>query len=143
MTVEESLAGQAEWEAGVTRTAEAYRLARRCWNCHAHWTEAGECPTKGCRGPGSGFERPKVRAEKPCLGCQAPTRLRAMGGLKAAAAGRAIDDFVVEMWPWCARCEQRRNLEQARGVAANPEVYPHIRERCAAYAAELAKEIAA
>jgi hypothetical protein len=125
LTVEESLAGQAEWDAYVTRTAARWRILRRCWNCMAPWTPDGQCPTKGCRGPGSGFER-LTFPEAPCRSCGQPTQdWYAVGALFSVSRS----EFAVEAhWPICPACEQARNVGQAQVVAANAECYPHLRE---------------
>lgn len=106
----EQLALDALWQEGVQAAAARYRELRRCWNCHAPWTEAGECPTKGCRGPGSGFERPTPPPpERPCLGCGTPTAGRAIGALTPGVTD-------LERWAWCPRCEEERNRAQAHAI---------------------------
>jgi hypothetical protein len=127
---------EAAWRESVVRSTAAYHAARVCWNCHERWTEAGACPTKGCRGPGSGFERLAPRPVQPCLRCGALTNRWAVAEL--LIVGRR-SEFGWNGITWCEACERARNLAQAERCAANPDVLPHIRERCAAWTAELSR----
>lgn len=125
----------AAWREGITLASRAWIAARRCWNCKERWTPAGECPTAGCRGPGSGYITRAIPREAPCVSCQALTRDWYVGGL--LAADRFADGEVcpVEWVVGCPQCEAQRNRAQAEAVASNPNVYPHIRERMVAYLA--------
>lgn len=83
---------------------------------------------------------------QPCA-CGTLTTQRYVCDLDAQAVGQdsegadlSVGSIAYRMFPstWqmiyvCAGCERRRNRAQAEAIAGNPNVYPHIRERMAAY----------
>jgi len=129
------------------------KTALHCLYCYRP-LEEGNCPTLGCRQHYR--DRRGPRSTVACVVCGDATPNRFLAVVPSGAEYREHDAFEsrppgAEPTPFetppyvarCDQCEQLRYLAQAQAVAANPDVYPHIRERCAAYAVELEKELAA
>ena len=110
----------------------------------------GRCVTKGC--PRSDVPHPKCglggmpearevgrgrhgqEAELKCVGCGGLTRRRAP--IEIAGEVADYDTVPLTFMAWCDGCERARNITQAQAVAANENVFPHIRERMLAWLKE-------
>jgi len=68
--------------------------------------------------------RERTKDPRPCVGCGEPT----LHFYWCAIWGVKRSTFDVDFLARCEKCEHQRHLEQARAVAANPNVYPRIRE---------------
>ena len=79
----------------------------RCWNCHEPLVE-GACPTKGCRGPGSGFEKPIVHHFR-CIDCGTPTTQRYATALLPWLPGTSRSQFELEYVARCDVCATNRS----------------------------------
>lgn len=122
------------WREGVTLASAAYHAARICWCCGSPWNDAGECPTKGCRGPGSGYIQPVILRSRPCCDCGQPTTdWYVAGAVSSAGDGEHVS---IEGVARCAACERQRNLAQAIAVLERSDVYEHVKDRMRAYLAE-------
>jgi hypothetical protein len=108
---------EALWREGVQLASEAYQAARICWNCHALWEADGQCPTKGCRGKGSGFEQVRQAPSRPCVMCGTLTRDRYIGGIFARSPEHGEEEVPAERIVRCPSCEAARNRQQAVRLA--------------------------
>lgn len=75
-----------------------------CWNCCALLVE-NACPTKGCRGPGSGFERLNVFPDAPCVKCLEMTSHRVVTVIRGSGT-RSV--FATVYTPACPACQPLR-----------------------------------
>jgi hypothetical protein len=107
---------EALWREGVQLASQAYHAARLCWNCGARWNEAGACPTKGCRGKGSGFERVQQAPLRGCVMCGTLTRDRYIGAIFARSPEHGEEEIPGERIVRCPNCEAGRNRQQAATV---------------------------
>ena len=81
-----------------------FKALGRCWNCLAKLVD-GECPTKGCRQPGSGFEKPTVWPEEPCMKCGELTEHRVVTAVWGSGT-RSV--FLARYSPACEACQPLR-----------------------------------
>ena len=81
-----------------------FKALGRCGFCYAH-LENGECVTSGCRGPGSGFEKPRVWDKAPCVKCGEATEHRVVTAIQGSGI-RSV--FYATYSPACPECQPLR-----------------------------------
>lgn len=126
------------WLESLRESGEAWKRSNRCPFCFTHLTE-GQCKTKGCRPPASGFQKHEW-PEKECVTCGILTRRWVPMALKSAVERPGGEELQGLGVPFCEGCDKRWRMAKLQRLLTLPGIKQAMREEVAALVAQWARE---